>query len=64
VWEGDEEIRSWRDELGERKGIIHLVLLREGVGVVRLMCLGRRWDCGALLQLMEIFLSGYKVCIT
>jgi len=64
VWEGDEEIRSWRDELGKRKGIIHLVLLGKGVGVIRLMCLGKRWDCGILHQLREIFLVGYKVCIT
>lgn len=42
---------SW----GKRKGIIHLVMLREEVVVVRLMCLGKRWDCGILHQLKEIF---------
>jgi hypothetical protein len=51
--------------LGKRKGIIHLVVLfREGLGVVKLMYLGKRWDCGILHQLREILLVENEVCTT
>jgi hypothetical protein len=53
---GHEEM-SW----GKRKAIIHLVLFREGLRVLKLMCLGKSWDCGMLQQLRKILLVGKKV---